>query len=107
MGGENPLAVSRLAVLAALRNMLHDSYFSICTIDACAEALDVPVKGSNSYRTLRALHCVHYREMPPELLRELPWLIGDCLGFAHGIGIVKEESDKKAGFFKRLIGKGA
>ena len=68
-----------LAAEAALRKMVEEGFFSICTIDKINKVSgNIPNK--KTYDTLHMLHCVHYKDMPPELLKELPVMIREALG---------------------------
>lgn len=68
-----------LAAKAALDKMFKDGYFSISTIDRIADMLSVHVKGE-TYSMLHTLHCVHYKDMDPYLLEQLPMLIMKVFG---------------------------
>lgn len=70
--------VQILAAQTAIRKMLEGSHFSICTVDAVLEVTK-GVPDATDYKTLRLLHCIHYRDMPAELRRELPELLGRVL----------------------------
>jgi len=70
--------IKMMAAQAALRKMVEGNSFSICTIDTIAEMLDVK-PDRDTYQVLRTLHCVHYNQMPPELLEKLPELIHKAL----------------------------
>lgn len=69
---------TRLAAGTALAHMFAQGYFSISTIDNIAKTFGVTCE-RKAYGTLHLLHCVHYNEMPAELLKELPGLIAQCL----------------------------
>lgn len=66
--------IQKMAAQAAMTNMLKKSYFSISTIDSIL-AMTNGKPNQDDYNILRALHCVNYGDMPPELLRGLPVLI--------------------------------
>lgn len=63
-----------MAATAALQRMLADKYFDICTINNIIKMLCL-VPDSEAYHILLTLHCVHYNQMPPELLEQLSVLI--------------------------------
>jgi hypothetical protein len=63
-----------MAATAALQKMLTQSYFDICTIDNIIKMLCL-VPDKDAYDILRTLHCVHYNQMPAELLEQLSILI--------------------------------
>lgn len=52
----------------------------ICTIKECVKVLGV-IPDARALELLHALHCVHFKDMPKELLEQLPDLIEKCL---HG-----------------------
>lgn len=66
-------------VNTAMRKMVKDGYFSICTIDTCCKVLNVYPVG-HSYNLLRALHCVHFVDMPKEVRESLPRLVAEVFG---------------------------
>lgn len=72
-----PTVVRDLVTEAVVSKMFRSSFFSICDVDKllsinrenlCLETREV-------YDYLRALHCVHYRDMPRELVKALPELV--------------------------------
>ncbi len=69
-----------MAAKTAILKLVSESYFSISAIDSINE-MTKRVPDGDAYRILRTLHCCHYRDMPKELLREMPMLISKALGF--------------------------
>ncbi len=67
-----------MAAKAAVKKMMRDGYVSICTIDKILE-MSGGIPDSKDYNILRALHCVHFSDMEPELRRGLPVLISRVL----------------------------
>lgn len=67
-----------LAAEAALRKMIEDSHFSICTLDKIVRMMGVK-PDADAYNILSSLHCVHYNQMQPRLLEALPDLIHKVL----------------------------
>lgn len=67
-----------LAAQAALTKMLSDSYFRVCTIEKIVEMNGLK-PDREAMAILQTLHCVHYNQMPPELLNALPELIARVL----------------------------
>ena len=63
-----------LAAQAALAKMLASDYFDICTIDRVTEMMGIK-PDREAYGILRTLHCVHYNQMPRQLLEGVPELI--------------------------------
>jgi len=96
------LSLPQLAVMTALNEMLRSSHFSICTVDRCAEILEIPMKGNPSYRILSALHCIDYARIPQPLRGQIPELIKQCLG-VEPMAILAEEEIKRTGWMRRLL----
>lgn len=71
--------LQRMAATVALEQMSRNGYFSICTIDKI-NAMSGGVPNGEAYQILAALHCVNFRDMPPELQRGLPVLVKLALG---------------------------
>lgn len=68
-----------LVASTALKDMLRRGWFSICTIDDINKVTkNVPDR--EAYDMLHALHCVPFKDMPPELQRGLPLLVHRALG---------------------------
>ncbi len=50
------------SVVESLKKMFRNSYFDICTVDACCKILNIhPPR--EIYNALHALHCVHWSDM--------------------------------------------
>lgn len=60
-----------------LNVMLKGSHFDICAVRDIGAAMNIPVEQSPDFSKLRALHCVHYKDMPRELIDALPTLLGN------------------------------
>ena len=84
--------IQKLAARAALKKMSQDGYVCICTIDNILK-MTGGIPNAKDYQVLRTLHCVHFREMPPELLRGLPLLIQRVLE-SDGIEFCFEPTDR-------------
>lgn len=82
-----------MAARAALKKMLSDGYFSICTVDKILK-MTGGVPNREDYDVLSTLHCVHYMDMEPELLRGLPLLIQRVLS-AEELVIVFSDDNRK------------
>lgn len=75
------LDIQQRVALFALNEMLTNKrYFDICTVDNVCDMLGVPHGSSPAYRTLRALHCVHYDRMPCDIQAAIPELLKDIIG---------------------------
>jgi hypothetical protein len=72
--------VKRLVVQTALNSLFTENFFSICTLDKVMDIIGANDK-TEAYKQLRALHCVHYNKMPPELREILPRLVNEALKF--------------------------
>ncbi len=70
--------IKSMVIKTALKKMMDDGHFSICTIDSILK-ITGGIPDSHDYDMLHALHCVNYKIMPAELLKELPVLIGKVL----------------------------
>lgn len=55
---------------AALMKMFASSYFDICILDAIAKTLGKQGRcAGRDYDALRAIHCMHWADMGPDLAR--------------------------------------
>lgn len=68
-----------MVATTALKDMLQKGWFSICTIDSINKVTK-HIPDREAYDMLHALHCVHFSDMPPELVRGMPLLIHRALG---------------------------
>lgn len=50
-----------------LEKILGGSWFSICDLESLGNILGVNVQQHHKYSELRAMHCLHYSKMSPEL----------------------------------------
>jgi hypothetical protein len=76
----NPLQQrQKLVAQTAVTHLFTKDYFSICKLDAVMNALSKGSKNHPSYKLLHALHCVHYKDMPKELIDQLPQLVNEVL----------------------------
>lgn len=66
--------IQKMAAAAALQKMVQNGYVCICTIDKILK-MSGSVPDRRDYEILSTLHCVHFRDMAPELLRGLPVII--------------------------------
>jgi hypothetical protein len=71
--------LTQVAVATAMRKMFDNKWFDISTVDQCLKLAGV-IAPTKPYQTLRVLHCVHYSDMPRELLDALPGLLRECFG---------------------------
>lgn len=71
--------LAHLSALTSLNAMMRGGYFSITTVDSVAKMLG-SVVDARAYNILRALHCVDWGSIPPELRQEIPALIERCVG---------------------------
>ena len=71
--------LKQIAIAAALKDMMRRGYVNICTVDKCADLLQLHPKGLEAYNILSTLHCVNFGDIPQPLRSEIPALIGKCL----------------------------
>lgn len=62
----------------ALRNMVIKGWVDICTIDQVIKLLK-SLPDTVAYKRLHLLHCVYFKDMPPEVRAAVPELITACL----------------------------
>ena len=67
-------AIQVMAVKAAVNKMMQDGYISICTVDNILK-ITGGIPNRKDYELLHMLHCVHFMDMDPELLRGLPVIL--------------------------------
>ena len=65
-------------VRQAIQNLFEKGHFSICTLDEVIQLVGAR-QGGDAYRLLRALHCVDFGKMDPELRARIPHLVNECL----------------------------
>jgi hypothetical protein len=75
--------IQKMAATAALDKMVKDGHISICTIDNILK-MTGGIPNRKDYDILSMLHCVKFKDMPPELLRGLPVIVQRVVG-AEGI----------------------
>lgn len=68
------MSTKQLAAQAALDKMARNGWLDITTLRGVVDALGV-VPDADAMATLNLLHCVHFKDMPRELLDEIPGLI--------------------------------
>lgn len=68
-------------LLKAITEFNSREWFNICTINDLKKNLNfmLDLPGQIAYDKLYSLHCVHYSKMHPDVLREIPQLMGDIL----------------------------
>lgn len=74
----SPQQTLPLVAEAAVQKLLGRDHFSICSLDNLMELVGAK-PSTQAYRQLRALHCVDYASMRPELLAQIPHLINQAL----------------------------
>lgn len=65
-------------VVTSLNRMLRSNFFDICVVRDAAKILDLPC-GGPEYACLRALHCVHWSNMSPDVRSAIHGLIREVL----------------------------
>lgn len=111
--------IQKEVAIAAVNDMMRKSYFSICAIDRVAQVLEINVEHSPSYKALRALHCIDFGNMSPELRKSIPGMIKEVFDDATDVFQFPTPNTKpasvlgtdvidvevvKPGFWKRLLG---
>lgn len=71
-------ATRRAIVAQAVEHLFRESHFSICKLDEILRLVGAP-ENTPAYRLLRALHCVRYGEMRPDVLATLPQLVNEAM----------------------------
>jgi hypothetical protein len=71
-------ATKALVAKTLLDKLFTEKWFSICEVDSLCDLAGRP-RNTPAYKMLRALHCVHYANMPQELLEQIPQLVNECL----------------------------
>jgi hypothetical protein len=64
----------------AVRDMFNGTHFSICDVDNIGKMLGRNPQQHPTYTFLRALHCVHFSDMAPDLRAQLQGKVAECLG---------------------------
>ncbi len=67
-----------MVVRQALDSLFTNDFFSICTVDKILVLVDRS-RRTPAYELLSALHCVHYRDMNPELRDKIPHLVNEAM----------------------------
>ena len=68
--------VKRGKKIAEFTEMVEGTYFSICEVRDLLLDIKHPEK-YKPYKTLHYLHCVSYKDMPPEMLLAIPGLLSE------------------------------
>ncbi|QEG09158.1 hypothetical protein CPT_Phriendly_006 [Vibrio phage Phriendly] len=67
-----------MAANTKINKMLNkQSFFSICAISETLDVMGMRAQCGESYKALKALHCIEYDDMPRELVKALPELISN------------------------------
>lgn len=85
------------AAAVALRKMLSGPYFSVSDLDAIAETMGRKSSmGGQDYAALRALHCIHWSAMGPELAQMVRDKCCEMLGVQLApIDVKAEKEDER------------
>lgn len=68
----------QLVLRTATRKLFDQRYFDICAVDSLMKLVGTQAR-PQAYTQLRALHCVDYADMPPDLRERIPHLVRECL----------------------------
>lgn len=63
----------------AIKNLFGKSHFDICALRDIGKMMGCNPEHSDLFPYLHSLHCVNYRDMPPEVLRNLQASVIECL----------------------------
>lgn len=66
------------ASIIALNKMMRGGHFSICAVTHVADIHGIKTDGP-AFTILRALHCVDFKDMTPDVRNAIPELIKECL----------------------------
>lgn len=69
--------LSGMVIATAMRKMFEQGWFNICTVDQCLKVAGI-IPPKREYEMLRTLHCVHFGEMPRELVDGVQTLLAAC-----------------------------
>lgn len=71
--------LQRMAAETAMKNMIQKGWIDICAVKKILEMTGgIPPK--EDMQVLELLHCVDFKDLPPELLRGLPLILQRVLG---------------------------
>lgn len=79
----------KLVVTAALGKLFDESYFCICTLNNVMDLIGSRRDGE-SYKLLRALHCIHYSKMDQDLRDRIPMLVNECLRQKSNVSVAQD-----------------
>lgn len=67
-------------MILAVQDLFLKNYFNICAVDTILEAQGASQKkGSEVYKNLHMLHCVHWSAMGPEMATQVKQLVCEML----------------------------
>lgn len=96
------------ALTLSISKMFQGTYFDICTFDHALKMLNrqnsLPAK---DYQALRALHCVHWTDMGPEMARNTQIMVLETLGMQRMVEEAKEAPPQRTAksLFLSLVGR--
>lgn len=70
--------LTKQAAVVAINKVLTAKRFDICTVREVAELLGGDTN-CQEFSILRTIHCVEYKEMPPNMRESIPELIAICM----------------------------
>lgn len=84
------------AAAAAMVKMLEGRYFDICTLDAIAKTIGrESAMAGRDYAALRAVHCMNWADMGPDLARMTREKCLEMLGLPPQVIEVVQEAPKR------------
>ena len=99
------MTLQQATVLTALNHMMSKEWFDICTVKDCAAVLGIPVRDTDAYKMLSALHCIPFAKMPRQVRESIVPLIRECLGVEPNQLFTESDVKQMQGVqWKRLLG---
>lgn len=68
--------INQMVIRTALRNMFNKGYVNVSTIDECLKLASITPLGETNGQ-LRALHCVHFKDMDRLLAEAVPSMVAE------------------------------
>jgi hypothetical protein len=69
----------KLIATQALDHLFQKDYFDICQMRSIMKIIGTSERNNQAFALLHALHCVHYKDMRPEVRDTIPHLVREAL----------------------------